>query len=95
MIRVQGDTAVSDTGFTLRVTKVDPHDPQHSPRIEYQEGGRVLKGGLESQWSLKVFVSWEWEPPFKQELITADRRKQIEENIIGALDSLGHYYYSF
>jgi hypothetical protein len=95
MITVQGDTAVSDTGFTLRVTKVDPYDPQHSPRIEYQEGERVLKGGLESQWSLKVLVSWEWEPPYGQELITADRREQIQENIIAALDSLGHYYYSF
>jgi hypothetical protein len=96
MIKVIGHTAVSDTGFTLKVVEPNPYDPQDDPRIEYREGDRVLKGRLESHWSLKVHLSsLAWEPPYEKELITAEKGKQIEANVIEALESMGHFYFSF
>jgi hypothetical protein len=95
MITIIGDIAVSDSGFTLKVVNPNPYDPQGFPEIEYREGDKVLKGALESHWSLKVQLSRTWESPYENEVITPEKGKQIQENILEALDSLGHYYYSF
>jgi len=91
MINVNGNTVVSDTGFTLKVMDVGD-----VTAVEYREGDKLLKGGLETQWALKVyFPRWGWEAPYEKELITHEKGKQIEANILEALDSLRYYYYSF
>ena len=89
MLTVIGHTAVSDTGFTLTVVKPDPYDAQDDPRIEYREGDRVLKGRLESHWSLKVHLAWVWEPPHQTESLTAEHSTRIQEDVLEALDAMG------
>ena len=83
----------AESNYTLKV--MTPDDPQDDPRIAYREGGRVLRGSLESHWSLSVSVNWTWEPPHAGEPIPQEKREQIEKNIIAALEQQGYHYYHF
>ena len=91
--KIGPDTAQSDSGFVLEVTA--PYGPGGALSIEYRESEKLLRGSLEPVWSMSAGINSRWEPPFENEPITAEKRRQIQSNILEALDFLGYHYFTF
>jgi hypothetical protein len=100
---VRGDEGDAGGGPDYVLTVIDSHGHPDAPwgssggdpEIEYREGTRVLRGSLESQWSLAVSVNRAWEPPHAEEAIPPEKWARIRANILAALEAQGYYYYHF
>ena len=84
-----GTGAKSDSGFLIRFRGL--HD------VIYREGDKVLvafRERLTGDPSVDVdSASIEsWEPPYQNEIISSEKKRQILDNICAALDFLGITY---
>jgi len=66
--------------------------------LEYREGDHVLRVGVERaavdvDWIIYLGSIAGWLPPYQHEPVSEEKRQQIRERVIAALDFLKIKYY--
>jgi hypothetical protein len=88
-LRMDKKTVASDLGFTVRRESVYT--------LSYQEGDRVLRFGLEvsgvPEYDFILFPdgpsSRAWQPPFDQERLSVEKKKEIIDRVVAAVKFMG------
>jgi hypothetical protein len=82
--------ARSDEGYTVRLRGL-------KRGVEYREGDHVVRiavetAAVEVDWIICLQSIGGWLPPHQQELLGDERRGQIQERVVSALDVLAIKY---
>lgn len=89
-LRMDKNTVASDLGFSVR------RDDVYT--LSYHEGDHVFKFGLEVSGKQQEYnfilytdssMSRAWQPPFEKEQVSAEKKREIVERVLAAVQFMG------